>query len=205
MPDIYRKEEFDLAGFVVGIVDKKRLIDGKKVKNGDTLIGLASSGLHSNGYSLARNLLLKKLKYGLDDKPKPLRKSLGAELLTPTRIYVDTIAALNRKFSIKAIAHITGGGLIDNIPRVVPQKLKVQIDPKSWTRPPIIKLIQNSGLVEQAELYRTFNCGIGMVIIAGPKDASIILAELKKLKEKAFVIGQVVKRSKSDSPVEFVN
>lgn len=205
MPDIYRKDEFDIAGFVVGVVDKKNIIDGKNVKNGDVLIGLASSGLHSNGYSLARNLLLKKLKYKLYDKPRPLRKSLGSELLTPTKIYVNTIESLNKKFNLKAIAHITGGGLIDNIPRVIPDKLKVQIDTKSWTRPSIIKLIQNSDMVEPSELLRTFNCGIGMVIVVDSVESSKILAQLKKLNEKAFIIGQVAKRNKNESTVEFVN
>jgi len=205
MPDIYRKNEFDLAGFVVGIVDKDKVIDGKNIKSGDIVVGLSSSGLHSNGYSLARNLLLKKLKYKLDDRPKPLRRNLGNELLTPTKIYVNTILELNKRFDLKAIAHITGGGLIDNIPRVLPKNLKVQLDNTSWVRPPIFKLIQNTQMVDDTEMYRTFNCGIGMVIIINSDESSKVLNKLKKLNETAFVIGEVVKKSKNDSQVEFVN
>ena len=205
MPDIYRKNEFDLAGFVVGIVDKDKIINGSNIKNGDIVIGLGSSGLHSNGYSLARKLLLKKLKYDLDDKPEPLRRKLGNELLAPTKIYVNTILELNEKFNLKAIAHITGGGLIDNIPRVLPGKLKVQLDTKSWNMLPIFKLIDNTGMVDKDEMYRTFNCGIGMIIIIDSSQSSKVMNKLKKLNERAFVIGEVVKRSKNDSQLEFVN
>lgn len=205
MPDIYRKNEFDLAGFVVGIVDKDKIINGKDVNSGDIVIGLGSSGLHSNGYSLARKLLLKKLKFNLDDKPSPLRRSLGSELLVPTKIYVNTILKLNEIFNLKAIAHITGGGLIDNIPRVLSGKLKVQLDTKSWNVLPIFKLIDNTGMVDKDEMYRTFNCGIGMIIIIDSSQSSKVMNKLKKLNERAFVIGEVVKRSKNDSQVEFVN
>ncbi len=205
MPDIYRKNEFDLAGFVVGIVDKDKIINGSNIKNGDIVIGLGSSGLHSNGYSLARKLLLKKLKYDLDDKPEPLRRKLGNELLAPTKIYVNTILELNEKFKLKAIAHITGGGLIDNIPRVLPVKLKVQLNTKSWNMLPIFKLIDNTGMVDKDEMYRTFNCGIGMIIIIDSSQSSKVMNKLIKLNERAFVIGEVVKRSKNDSQLEFVN
>jgi phosphoribosylformylglycinamidine cyclo-ligase len=205
MPDIYRKNEFDLAGFVVGIVDKDKIIDGKNIRNGDIVVGLGSSGLHSNGYSLVRNLLLKKLKLDLDDRPKPLRRKLGNELLVPTKIYVNTILKLNEKFNLKAIAHITGGGLIDNIPRVLPKSLKVQLDAKSWNMSPIFKLIDDTGMVDKDEMYRTFNCGIGMILIISSSESAGVMNELNKLKERAFVIGEVVKKGKTDSQVEFVN
>lgn len=204
MPDLYRKGEFDLAGFVVGIVDREEIIDGSKVNNGDVLIGLQSSGLHSNGYSLARNLFFKKLKLKLDDKPKPLRTSIGSELLKPTKIYVNSILNINRKFTIKAIAHITGGGLIDNLPRVLPSKYKVIISTSTWNKLPIYKLIENTGLIDSEEMYRTFNCGIGMVIIVDRKEFNKVLKALIGLKEKAFVIGEIVKRNKSESQVELV-
>jgi len=205
MPDIYRKNEFDLAGFVVGIVDKDKIINGSNIKNGDIVIGLGSSGLHSNGYSLVRNLLLKKLKFNLDDRPRPLRRSLGSELLVPTKIYVNTILELNKKFNLKAIANITGGGLIDNIPRVLANNFKVEIDTKSWTGLPIYQLIENTGMVDKNEMYRTFNCGIGMILIISSSESTKIMNKLKKLNERAFVIGEVVKRNKKDSQVEFVN
>ncbi len=205
MTDLYRKNEFDLAGFVVGIVERHRVIDGKKIKNGDIVIGLGSSGLHSNGYSLIRNVLLKKLKLGLDDSPKPLRRKLGTELLTPTKIYVKTILELNKKFSLKGIAHITGGGLIENIPRILPRNLKVRIDPNAWPKLSIYRLIENTGLVDTLEMYRTFNCGIGMIIVVSESDTDKVMNRLKKLKEKAYVIGEVVKSTGSEGRVEFVN
>lgn len=194
MPGFYRKDEFDLAGFVVGIVDKGKVIDGSTVKPGDGVIGIASSGLHSNGYSLARKVLLGKNKYDLSDKPKPLGRTLANELLEPTRIYVKSLLSLMKSYDIKAMAHITGGGLLENIPRVLPKNCAVEIDSSTWKMPPIMRLIQQEGKIDQEEMHRTFNCGIGMVIVVDSKDVGKVLKRLDKLKEKASLIGEVSKK-----------
>jgi phosphoribosylformylglycinamidine cyclo-ligase len=204
MPGFYRKDEFDLAGFVVGIVDKDKVIDGSAVKPGDAVIGISSSGLHSNGYSLARKVLLGKNKYDLSDKPKPLRRTLAKELLEPTRIYVKTLLALMKSFDIKAMAHITGGGLLENIPRVLPKNCAVEIDSSTWLMPPIMRLIQQEGKIDQEEMYRTFNCGIGMVIVVDSTDVKKVLKRLEKLKEEASQIGEVSKKKKQQDQVVIV-
>jgi len=201
MPGFYRKDEFDLAGFVVGIVDKGEVVDGSSIKPGDAVIGIASSGLHSNGYSLARKVLLGKNKFSLSDKPKPLRRSLANELLEPTRIYVKTLLALMKSYEIKAMAHITGGGLLENIPRVLPKNCAVEIDSTTWQMPPIMKLIIEQGQIDQEEMYRTFNCGVGMVIVVNSKDVGKVLKRLEKLKEKASLIGEVSKKKKLQEQV----
>lgn len=204
MPGFYKKDEFDLAGFVVGIVDKDKVIDGSNVKPGDAVIGLASSGLHSNGYSLARKVLLGKNKFDLSDKPKPLRRSLEKELLEPTKIYVKTILSLMKSYEIKAMAHITGGGLLENIPRVLPKSCYVEINSHTWRMPTIMKLIMQEGRIELSEMYRTFNCGIGMVVVVDSKDSNKVLKRLEKLNEKAFLIGEVSKKTKSQEQVVIV-
>jgi phosphoribosylformylglycinamidine cyclo-ligase len=201
MPGFYKKDEFDLAGFVVGIVDKGQVIDGSDVKAGDAVIGIASSGLHSNGYSLARKVLLGRNKYKLTDKPKPLKRSLADELLEPTRIYVKSILNLRKSFEIKAAAHITGGGLLENIPRVIPKNCAVEIDSSAWQMPPIMELIKQEGKIEQEEMSRTFNCGIGMVLVVDSKDVGRVLRRLEKLKEKASVIGEVRKKKRQENQV----
>jgi len=201
MPGFYKKDEFDLAGFVVGIVDKGQVIDGSGVKAGDAVIGIASSGLHSNGYSLARKALLGRNKYKLSDKPKPLKRSLADELLEPTRIYVKSILNLRKSFEIKAAAHITGGGLLENIPRVIPKNCAVEIDSSSWKLPPIMELIKQKGRIDQEEMYRTFNCGIGMVLVVDSKDAGKVLRRLGTLKERASLIGEVRKKKRQENQV----
>ncbi|MEE9175731.1 MAG: phosphoribosylformylglycinamidine cyclo-ligase [Thermodesulfobacteriota bacterium] len=201
MPGFYKKDEFDLAGFVVGIVDKEQVIDGSDVKAGDAVIGIASSGLHSNGYSLARKVLLGRKKYKLSDKPKPLKRSLANELLEPTRIYVKSILNLRKSFQIKAAAHITGGGLLENIPRVLPKNCAVEMDSSTWRIPPIMELIKQEGRIDQEEMYRTFNCGIGMVLVVNSKDVGKVLKRLGKLKEKASLIGEVRKRKRQENQV----
>jgi len=204
MPGFYRKDEFDLAGFVVGIVDKGAVIDGSSVKVGDAVIGIASSGLHSNGYSLARKVLLGKNKFSLSDKPKPLRRTLANELLEPTKIYVKTLLSIMKSYEIKAMAHITGGGLLENIPRVLPKTCAVEIDSSTWQMPAIMKLIQEQGQIDQEEMYRTFNCGIGMVIVVNSKDSRKVLARLHKLGEKASLIGEVRKKKRKQEQVVIV-
>ncbi len=201
MPGFYKKDEFDLAGFVVGIVDKEQVIDGSDVKAGDAVIGIASSGLHSNGYSLARKVLMGRKKYKLSDKPKPLKRSLANELLEPTRIYVKSILNLRKSFQIKAAAHITGGGLLENIPRVLPKNCVVEMDSSTWQIPSIMELIKQEGRIDQEEMYRTFNCGIGMVLVVNSKDVGKVLKRLGKLKEKASLIGEVRKRKRQENQV----
>ncbi len=201
MPGFYGKGEFDLAGFAVGILDRDEFIDGSGVRPGDAVIGLASSGLHSNGYSLARKVLLGKKRYKLEDKPEPLSRPLSKELLEPTRIYVKTILSLKKQFRIKAIAHITGGGLLENIPRVMPKKYAAALDSSAWTVPPILELIKKEGRIDDEEMRRTFNCGIGLVIIVKSSDAGRVLKKLRLLKEKAYLIGEIVKRGKGDQGV----
>lgn len=204
MPGFYKKGDFDIAGFSVGIVDEKKFIDGKKVIAGDIVIGLGSSGLHSNGYSLARKVLFNKTKFRFEDKPKGLRKPIYKELLDPTRIYVRTILDLVKKFEIKSIAHITGSGLIENIPRVIPDKFSVVLDSKSWKLPTIIRIIKEKGNVDDMEMYRTFNCGIGMAIVISKRDCSKVISTLERSKEKAYVIGEIVKSKKGMSSVEVI-
>lgn len=201
MPGFYRKNEFDLAGFAVGILDRDEIIDGSDVRPGDTVIGLASSGLHSNGYSLARKVLLGKKRYKLGDSPGPLTRPLADELLEPTRIYVKTVRELRKAFDIKAIAHITGGGLLENIPRVMPKKCAALLDSSFWTLPPVMELIRREGRIDAQEMWRTFNCGIGLVFIVKSSDAGRVLKKLRLLKEKAYLIGEIVKRGKGDQGV----
>ncbi len=162
MPGMYQQGEYDLAGFCVGIVEKNRIIDGTKINSGDCVLGLASSGLHSNGYSLAR-AIVERSNMSLGDSFG--QTTLGETLLTPTRIYAQSILETSQAIDIHGIAHITGGGLPENIPRILPQGLQCQIDAKSWVVPEIFNWLQDQGGVEDAEMLRTFNCGIGMVLI----------------------------------------
>ena len=181
MPDIYKKGDYDLAGFCLGVVEKEKVIDGSTVKAGDAIIGLASSGLHSNGFSLARKLFLL----------RELRSEWGKELLKPTRIYVKPILALARRWRLKAIAHITGGGFYDNIPRSLPKGINACIEKGSWPVPLVFKEIQQRAGLNTREMFQTFNMGIGMVLIAGRKDAAGIRGKLSQLKVKSFDIGEV--------------
>jgi phosphoribosylformylglycinamidine cyclo-ligase len=198
LPGIYPKGEWDLVGFAVGIVDKGKIIDGSKIKVGDKVIGLASSGLHSNGYSLVRKLFLKKggeLK-SLKKKIKVLGRKLGEELLKPTKIYVKPVLKIIREFKVKGIAHITGGGFPGNIPRILPRETRAKIEEGSWKIPPIFNLVQEEGRIEKGEMFRTFNMGIGMTLIVPPKETERILRRLNRLGEKAYLIGEVRKGKK---------
>lgn len=181
LPGLYANEQWDLAGFCVGVVDKRRIIDGRSCCKGDKVIGLASSGLHSNGYSLARRVFT-------EDE---LKGNIGLELLSPTRIYTRAILAAMKKFRIKAMAHITGGGFYNNIPRVIPSGLTVRIAEGSWPIPPVFRLIQERGGVDEPEMFRTLNMGIGMVLVVGPKDAETALSAFRKLSQKAWIIGEL--------------
>jgi phosphoribosylformylglycinamidine cyclo-ligase len=194
MPGFYPDGEYDLAGFAVGIVEKSEIIDGREIREGDSVIGLSSNGLHSNGFSLARKVLLEEKKYEMDEKIVTINKSLGEELLKPTRIYVQPVLYLLEKYKILGIAHITGGGLLENIPRILPEGVSVQINQKSWAKPPIFSLIQKEGKISDEEMYRTFNMGIGMVLIVKPDKVKEIIKELKLMDFSSYLIGRVVKR-----------
>ncbi|MDO7788411.1 phosphoribosylformylglycinamidine cyclo-ligase [Desulforamulus aquiferis] len=191
MPGFYAEEEYDIAGFAVGVVDRGRIIDGSKIAAGDLVIGLPSSGLHSNGYSLARKALLEVAGYQVDSFVPEFGHTVGEELITPTRIYVKSILPLLNKFDIKGLAHITGGGLTENIPRVLPEGVKVVLDRSKWTVPPVFKVIQGIGQVAEEEMLRTFNMGIGLVIIVHQEQAELILKELAESGERACLIGRV--------------
>jgi len=198
MPSFYKPKEFDLAGFAVGVVERDRIIDGKTVEPGDIAIGLASDGLHSNGYGLARRVLLEIAGYKVTDQPAELLgASVGEEMLRPTRIYVkqvlDVLQAYKTKRPVKAMAHITGGGLPGNLPRVLPDGLTVHIKENSWPVPPIFSLIARKGPVDSIEMKRVFNMGIGYVMIVAPSFARSILSRLQKNAQRAWIIGKVKK------------
>lgn len=185
MPDFYNTKEYDMAGFCVGIVDKDNIITGESIKAGDILIGLASNGIHSNGYSLIRKIFL--------DGVNTVKQSLLEEFLTPTRIYAKPVLSLVDEFKIKGIAHITGGGIIENIPRMIPDNLTANIDLKSFKTPMIFKKIQDVGKVKKREMYKTFNMGIGMVLAVNPEIKDEVLTNLEKIGEKAYEIGNITK------------
>jgi phosphoribosylformylglycinamidine cyclo-ligase len=204
MPGFYQEGEYDLAGFVVGIVEDAQMIDGSSVTVGDKLIGIASSGLHSNGYSLVRKLLLDHLNMSLENEVKDLGTSLGEELIRPTKIYVKTILNLTRNFHIGGIAHITGGGITGNLPRVISKGCKAIVHKGSWDIPPIFSYIKEKGEISEDEMFRTFNNGIGMILIVKTKEADDILGRLHSTGEKAFIIGEIGKAEKEEESIEFV-
>ncbi|HKX98575.1 MAG TPA: phosphoribosylformylglycinamidine cyclo-ligase [Steroidobacteraceae bacterium] len=189
MPGMYPDGDYDLAGFCVGIVERDRIIDGTRTRAGDAVIGLASSGPHSNGYSLIRRLLAETR---ADASTEVGGARLVEQLMAPTRIYVKPVLALAAALDVHGIAHITGGGLTDNIPRVLPEGLGVRLDPRSWRRPPVWAWIQSSGRISDAEMHRTFNCGIGMAVVVARDDADAALARLTAAGERATLIGEVV-------------
>lgn len=191
MPGFYSAEEYDVAGFAVGIADKKKIIDGSKIKEGNLLIGLPSTGLHSNGYSLARKVLFDAAGYDITTFVDELGRTVGEEILEPTKIYVAQVLPLIEKFAIHGLVHITGGGLTENIPRVLPAGLKVVIDSKSWPIKPIFRLLQKIGAIADAEMLRTFNMGIGMVMIVPQNQLAEIMDELEAQGENAYIIGRV--------------
>ncbi len=192
LPSFYQKGEYDLAGFSVGVVEREAILTGKTIKPGDAVIGLASSGLHSNGFSLARRVLLEQADLSLDSSLDGLDNTLGETLLTPTRIYVTTILQLIKDFSIHGLAHITGGGLTGNVPRVLPQGCRADIRKNSWPIPPIFSHIQNIGHVEEDEMYHVFTMGIGFVLIVPADQEQAVIDRANALGEQAMGIGQIV-------------
>jgi phosphoribosylformylglycinamidine cyclo-ligase len=201
MPGFYREDEYDIAGFGVGVVDSDKIIDGSRIAAKDVLIGIRSSGLHSNGFSLVRKVLFERAKLRIDDYLEDLGKPLAEELLTPTKIYVKSVLNVLRGFEVKGIVHVTGGGFIDNIPRVLPSRSSAHIRKGAWGVPPIFRFIQDIGKIEDTEMYRTFNMGIGMVLVVSPKDADDVMLRLKGLKESAEIIGHIESRAKGGEPV----
>ena len=192
MPGFYTAGEYDLAGFAVGTVKRDKLISGKNIKSGDVLIGLQSSGIHSNGFSLVRSLIKMDIEV-LNNHIHSFEKTLGAELLTPTRIYVKTVLELVKKYNIKGIAHITGGGFYENIPRILPSGLTAKIDLGSFEKLPVFDMLTAEAKIDIKEAYSTFNMGIGMVIAADKRSAKNVLEKAIELGEKAFIIGEVIK------------
>lgn len=191
MPDFYGDGEYDIAGFAVGVADRDRIIDGSTIVPGDALIGLPSSGLHSNGYSLARRVLLDRSGYRVDQVHPELSRTVGEVMLEPTRIYVRAVLPLLEKHNVKGIAHITGGGLPENLPRILPPGTAAQIDTGAWETPAVFEVITREGPVEKAEMYRVFNMGIGLVLAVADKEVGAVITELKLLGEDARVIGRV--------------
>jgi len=191
MPGFYRDNEYDLAGFAVGIVDNSKIVDGSEIRPGNQIIGIASSGLHSNGYSLVRKICFDVLGLEVDSHVPELGKTIGEELITPTRIYSETIQSLVRDLPIQGLAHITGGGIMDNIIRVIPQACGIAIKLGSWEIPPVFPFLQQAGNVEEREMMRTFNNGIGLVAVVPEGSAQEVLNRLTASGEKAWAIGEV--------------
>ncbi len=188
MPGMYEGEDYDLAGFCVGAVEKSEIIDGSKVAAGDKLIGLASSGPHSNGYSLIRKVI----EVSNADLNSPMGDcTLGEALLEPTRIYVKSLLATGKLYELKALAHITGGGLLENLPRVLPEGCHAKIDTTSWQMPPVFDWLQQAGNIAFDEMHRTFNCGVGMVVCVSADEADAVMKKLTDLGEDAFIIGEI--------------
>jgi phosphoribosylformylglycinamidine cyclo-ligase len=204
MPDFYKPDEYDLCGFSVGIVDNSKIIDGSNISVGNKLIGIESSGLHSNGFSLVRKICFETLNYTIDTYVPELQQTIGEYLLTPTRIYSEMLQPLIRDFKISGLAHITGGGLIDNISRILPGTCKAIIHQSSWDIPPIFSLLKKSGNVSDLEMLRTFNNGIGMVAIIHESQAIEMLDRLKAMNENAWIIGEIQAADKTESQVVFI-
>ena len=191
MAGFYPDGEYDIAGFAVGVVDRDKIITGEKIKPGDVLLGLPSSGVHSNGYSLVRKICFDVKQFSVADYIPELGRTLGEELLEPTRLYPKACLPLIEKFDIHGMVHITGGGFYDNIPRVLPEDCGVAVDTTAWPKPPIFALLQEWGGVADAEMYRTFNMGIGMILLVAAEDVAAIQADLESRGEKSYLIGKV--------------
>ena len=204
MPGFYSDGEYDLAGFTVGVVDRNEIIDGSSIQVGEVMIGLASNGLHSNGYSLARRIVDERLQGDLDAVLPELGEPLGEALLRPTRIYVKSILNLLRDFKIQGMAHITGGGLLENVPRILPRHCKAVIHKDAWPKLPLFEILREAGNLEEKELYRTFNYGIGMVLVVPQDSTDDILSRLRGLNEQAYVIGKIAACDENSEQVELV-
>jgi phosphoribosylformylglycinamidine cyclo-ligase len=204
MPGFYKDNEYDLAGFTVGVVENSKIIDGSGIHVGDQLIGISSSGLHSNGYSLVRKICFDILKLKIDTHIPELGKTIGEELLIPTKIYSQPVLSIIKNLPVFGLAHITGGGITDNIVRVIPEQCSVVIRKNSWDVPPIFGYLKEAGNISEREMRRTFNNGIGFIAVVHEKDAQEIIDWLVAMKENVFVIGEVVERKEGDKRVQWV-
>jgi phosphoribosylformylglycinamidine cyclo-ligase len=204
MPGMYHGKDYDLAGFAVGAVERKKILPRADVKPGDVILGLASSGPHSNGYSLIRKIVERSgLALG-DSAPFAPGKTVAEALLTPTQIYVKTLLkVLKKSTTIKALAHITGGGFTENIPRVLPNGAVAEIDLSAVPYPAVFKWLQSMGGVEEREMLRTFNCGVGMIVVVAAKDAKAVSTQLKRAGEKVVVLGHIRKRQRKEEQVSY--
>jgi len=199
MPGLYNPNEYDLAGFAVGIVDNDKIVDGSEIKVGHSIVGLASTGIHSNGYSLVRKICFDVLKLKVDAHIPEFGKTLGEELLTPTKIYTETILRLVKDFPVHGLAHITGGGIDENLVRILPSTCNVEIKKGTWSIPPVFKFLQDAGNIKDAEMWRTFNNGIGLIIVMPEEFAQDVVERVAGMNEKAYIIGKVVHQKKSST------
>lgn len=204
MPGFYKGNEYDLVGFVVGLVENSKIIDGTEIRVGNQIIGISSSGLHSNGYSLVRKICFDILKLDVDTYVPDLGQTIGEELLTPTKIYSDTVHPIIRDLPIFGLAHITGGGITDNILRVIPEGCGILLRKNSWEIPPVFNFLREAGNITEPEMMRTFNNGIGFIAIVPEDSTQEIVERLVAVNEKAFVIGEVVERKDSKERMEWV-
>ena len=191
LPEFYRKGEYDLAGCIVGVVEKRKIIDGSGIRPGDQIIGLKSNGLHTNGYSLARKVLFQRARLGVNHQVKELRTTVGKELLKVHRCYAPSIFPVLKKSRIKGLAHITGGGIRGNLKRILPKNCDAKIHTDSWRVPPIFGLLQRLGNIDNREMFKAFNMGIGMILVVSKKETDRILKQLSALKETAYPIGEI--------------
>lgn len=203
MPGFYKDNEYDLAGFVVGLVENNKIIDGSGIHVGDQIIGISSSGLHSNGYSLVRKICFEILKMKIDTFVPEFGQTLGEALLTPTRIYSETIHSVIKDLPIFGLAHITGGGIPGNIVRVIPESCNIVLEKNSWDVPPVFTYLKEAGNISEHEMMRTFNNGIGMVAVVREKSTQEILDRLTAMNENVFIIGKVVERKASTDRVQW--
>ncbi len=204
MPGFYKDGEYDMAGFTVGIVDNSKIIDGSEIRVGHRLISISSSGLHSNGYSLVRKICFEVLGMKIDTHVPELGQTIGKELLTPTRIYSDVVQMIRKNLPIHGLAHITGGGIADNVIRVIPQACDILMYQGSWNIPPIFSFLQQAGNVSDEEMMRTFNNGIGMIAIVPEASVSDVQDRLEAIGERSAVVGEIVKKENSDTRVRWV-
>ncbi|MFA4904403.1 MAG: phosphoribosylformylglycinamidine cyclo-ligase [Desulfobaccales bacterium] len=204
MPGIYQPGDYDLAGFVVGVVERDAIIDGSTIAVGHRIIGLASSGLHANGFSLVRQVLFERHRLRVEDNIPELGGPLGEELLKPTRIYVEAVLNLLRDFPLSGICHITGGGITDNLPRILPKSCQAVIHRQSWSVPPIFHVLRDRGNIPEDEMLRTFNNGIGLALVVAEDQEADVLLRLQGLQEQGYVIGEIVERKNDDPPLVYV-
>jgi phosphoribosylformylglycinamidine cyclo-ligase len=204
MPAFYKDDDYDLAGFCVGVVEVEKIIDGSEIRVGDRIIGIASNGIHSNGFSLARKVLFENGRLRVNDKLDDLPHSIGMELLRPTKIYVKSILNLIKSFNIRGIVHITGGGFIDNIPRILPKACRAVILRGSWDVPPVFTIIKKIGNIDDGEMYRVFNMGIGMMVVASEKEAPEVMERLENLGMPAYAIGFIDRKDEDQPSVSFI-